>query len=438
MEVFSKPIKPLWKTDVLVVGGGSAGVPAAIAAAREGASVTLIERYGVLGGASTLVLDTFCGCYVVNDPPQKIVGGIAEEVVATLLAEGSAEIRPSTYHLAGHTIVYNPHILKIVWETLAQKAGVRLLYHTFVVDVLRDGDRLTGVVGAGKDGLVKLEADVVIDASGDADVAAAAGVPFEGNENGAAQALTTTFRVGNVDTTRASQINEAELTRLMEAAVASGKYDLPRKGGGVYISPLPGVVSTNLVRITGLDATDSLQLTQAEIEGRRQALVYFHFLRDCVPGYENAFLAGLSTQIGIRESRRILGEYHLTRQDVLAGRRFDDGIGLGGWPMEDHRSGDSTHLEFLGAGRTYAIPFRCLLPQNVEGLLVAGRCLSADHAAHASVRVMGQCMVMGQAAGTAAALAVRSTCSPRAVSIAALQERLRQTGAIGIRGSDTK
>ncbi|HET7378085.1 MAG TPA: FAD-dependent oxidoreductase, partial [Anaerolineae bacterium] len=248
-------------------------------------------------------------------------------------------------------------------------------------------------------------------------------------QGGPVQSATTTFRVINVDIDRARQVKKDQLHQLMQAAIDSGDYQLPRREGSVHITPLAGVMATNMTRVANVDGTDPVQLTHAEIEGRRQALEYFRFLRDKVPGYEQALLGNLSTQIGIRESRRIFGEYRLTRQDVLSARKFGDAIARCGAPIEEHTAGQDTRWEYLPEGETYDIPYRCLLPQKIEDLLVAGRCLSADHDAHASVRSMGQCMALGQAAGIAAALAVQSHRTPREVSVTEIQNQLRAIGA---------
>ena len=429
MEIYTKSLKEAGKADVLVVGSGSAGATAALAVARLGASVILVERYGFMGGISTQVLDTFYGFYTPGAVARKVVGGIPDLVVDELMKRGMALLRPNTYG-AGQGITYDPETLKVIWETLALQSGVRLRYHTFVIDVLLDLGRVCGVVAAGKGGLVQLEAKVVIDASGDADVAAAAGVPFEGAKDGPVQSLTTTFRLINVDVERARAVKKAELHGLMQEAIQSGEYNLPRKEGSVHITPLEGVMATNMTRVGQIDATDPEQLTRAEVEGRRQAVEYFRFLRDKVPGYEKAALSWLSHQVGVRESRRVSGEYRLTRADVLAARKFPDAIAQCGAPIEDHHSGDQTRWEYLPEGDTYQIPFRCLLPQGAPGLLVAGRCLSADHDAHASVRSMGQCMAMGQAAGAAAALASAGGLLPAELPVEKLQEKLREMGAL--------
>lgn len=429
MTILTKQTRDLWKTDVLVVGSGSAGATAAITAAREGASVALVERYGFMGGTSTMVLDTFYGFYTPGEPPRKVVGGVPDLVVDALMERKVALIRPNTYG-AGNGVTYDPEVLKIVWEQLAQEAGVKLLYHTMVVDVIKEGSRVTGVLAINKREALRLEADVVIDASGDADVAAAAGVPFESAEDGPVQSLTTTFRMLNVNTDVARTVKKDQLHALMAEAIASGDYDLPRKEGSVHITPFDGVMATNMTRVAEIDPTDPVQLTGAEIEGRRQALVYAEFLRDFVPGYEESILADLSTQIGIRESRRIFGEYRLTRKDVLEARAFEDAIAQCGAPIEDHHSGGDTLWEYLPQGETYGIPYRCLKPAEVDGILVAGRCLSADHNAHASVRSMGQCMAMGQAAGVAAAQSVSSGVTPRNLSVTDLRNRLMKLGAV--------
>ncbi len=430
VTTYSTNIRDLWTTDVLVVGSGSAGATAAITTGQQGAAVTLIERYGFMGGISTQVLDTFYGFYTPGSTAHKVVGGVPDQVVAALMERGMAFLRPNTYG-AGQGITYDPETLKLVWETLAQAAGVRLLYHTFVVDVLREGDRITGVVAVSKGGFVRIRARVIIDASGDADLAAAAGVPYEGPDNGAAvQSLTTTFHLINVDMKRAQAVKKSELHARMQTAIESGDYDLPRREGSVHITPMRGVMATNMTRVGDVDATDPEALTEAEIDGRRQAFEYARFLKDCVPGYEDSELTHLSHQIGVRESRRILGEYRLTRADVLEARKFDDAIAQCGAPIEEHHAGGDTRWEYLPDGETYDIPYRCLLPQQVDGLLVVGRCLSADHDAHASVRSMGQCMAMGQAAGVAAQLALSSNVMPRAVDLPQLQQTLRQVGAV--------
>lgn len=429
MRTYSAPIKTEWDTDILVVGSGASGATAAITAGQQGANVTLIERYGFMGGISTQVLDTFYGFFTPGSQAYKVVGGVPDQIVAGLMEKGKALYRPNTYG-AGQGITYDPEALKIVWETLAVKAGVRLLYHTFVLDVVRDGDRVTGVIAVNKRGLMQINARVIIDATGDADLAVSAGVPHESPETGAeVQSLTTTFHMINVDMAHAKSVKKDQLHALMQEAIDSG-YNLPRKEGSIHITPFEGVMATNMTRVGNIDGTDAEALTQAEIEGRRQAEEYARFLIDFVPGYSQSEMTHLSHQIGVRESRRIYGEYRLTKQDVLSARKFDDAIAICGAPIEDHHAGNNTKWEYLPDGETYGIPYRCLLPQDVDNLLVIGRCLSAEHDAHASVRSMGQCMAMGQAAGVAGKIALAGKGSTHDLPTSQLQSELRSIGAI--------
>lgn len=416
--------------EVVVLGAGCAGCTAAIAAARAGADTLLIERYGFLGGTSTMVLDSFYGFYIPGNDARRVVGGIPWEIVERLRRYGMVIERPSSYG-AGQAVTYDPPTLQVVWEQTALEAGVRLRLHTFCVDVHKEGDRVAGLLVAGKSGLGWITARVFIDASGDADLCFRAGAPFQlAGEDGPAQSLTTTFRLGNVDEERALKVKRADLVRLMKEANLSGEYRLPREEGSVHRTPLQGVVATNMTRVAYVDATDPVELTRAEVEGRKQAMEYVRFLRERIPGYENAYLINFSTQIGIRETRRVYGDYRLTRKDVLSARHFPDAIAQCGAPIEDHHPGKDTRWEYLPPGATYDIPFRSLIPQTLANVLVAGRCLSATHDAHASVRSMGQCMAMGQAAGTAAAMALQHGGAVRSVPIAQLQRQLRADGAL--------
>jgi hypothetical protein len=426
MALYTRQLIDLPKTQILVVGSGSAGATAAITAAKLGCEVTLVERYGFMGGISTQVLDTFYGFFIPGENPRKVVGGVPDLVVDQLFQAKAAIYRPNTYG-AGQGITYDPEYLKVIWEQLALNFGVHVLYHSLVIDTVIEKDTLRGVILANKSGLYRLLADVVIDASGDADVAALSGVPFESAQDQPVQSLTTTFKMINVDMDRAKKVKKNELHQLM--ANATG-YDLPRKEGSVHITPLPGVMVTNMTRVTNIDPLDVEQLSAAEAAGRAQALEYSRFLIDKVPGYEQSALGGLSTQIGVRESRRIFGEHRLTRQDVISARKFEDAIAVCGAPIEEHHAGKDTRWEYLPEGETYQIPYRCLLPKTVDNLIIAGRCLSADHDAHASVRSMGQCMAMGQAAGAAASISVVNKQTPHTIVLHDLQTQLKKLGAV--------
>lgn len=430
---------PLLATaDVVVVGSGAAGSPAAIAAARGGAAVILVEKNAFLGGTSTAVLDTFYGFWTPGERPRKVVGGVPDEVVAALRRLGPVIERPNTYG-AGTGVTYHPEHLKVAWEDLVTGGGVRVLLHAFVQEAIVSDRRVTEIVVATKAGLGRIAGRAFVDASGDADLCAFAGFGFEqAGELAPAQTLTTTFRLANVDLDRRRAVDRDELHRLMAEATASGAYDLPRREGSDHLTPVEGMTATIMTRLSSTElrdgrlvgATDPELLTRREMEGRRQALEYVRFLVDRVPGYERAALASLSTQVGVRETRRVQGDYRLTREDVLAARQFDDQVGLCGAPIEDHREGATTHWQYLPPGEAVGIPYRSLLVRDAANVLVAGRCFSATHDAHASVRSMAQCMAMGQAAGTAAALAASAGRDPRDVPVEALQDRLRSGGAI--------
>jgi glycine/D-amino acid oxidase-like deaminating enzyme len=409
--------------DVLVVGAGSGGTTAAIAAARTGARTLLVDRFGFLGGTSTAVLDTFYAFYTPGERPEKVVSGIPDEVVARLTERGMAFERPNTYG-AGIGITYDPETLKRVWDELTEESEVRTLLHSFAFGVSLEDGRVAGVDVATKSGVRALRAKVVVDASGDADICALAGAPFEPPGEGV-QSLSTVFRIANVDVARAEAVPKQELWDLMRAARDSGRYALTRIEGSVHRTPHEGMMMALMTRVRNVDATDAEQLGAAEREGRRQAHEYFRFLRENVPGYERAVLVSTSPAIGVRESRRIVGEHVLTAEEILAARQFPDQIARCGAPIEEHHAGDDTRWVYLAEGATYGIPFRALQPQGLENVLVAGRCFSATHDAHASARSMGTCMAMGQAAGTAAAL----TDEPKLLDPEVLRARLSEDGA---------
>ena len=424
-------IPALSTVDVLVAGGGSAGCVAAIAAARTGARVLLVERHGSLGGIGTAVLDTFYGFYTPG-PNLRVVGGIAQEVVDNLTARDAAFIRPNTYG-AGGGVTYSPEILTLLWDELVAGSGVEVLFHATAIDTVVDpgSGAVTEVVLATRNGLLRVSAAIVVDTTGDADICAHAGAGFDSARPDApVQALTTTFRVAGVDTERARSFPKEELFALMARAAAGGDYDLPRQEGSIHRTPVEGVSLANMTRVEGVDPTDVGQLSRAEMSGRRQVGEYVRFLRDLVPGYEKAVLVGLSAYIGVREARRIHGDYRLTAGDVLGARRFPDAIAQCGAPIEDHRGGTDTAWRYIPDHGVYDIPLRCLLPAGLPNVVVAGRCLSASHEAHASARSIAQCMATGQAAGTLAALSATARTPVRRIDVATLQSRLRKDGAL--------
>ncbi len=424
--------------DVVVVGSGSAGSSAAIAAARGGASVLLIEKLPFLGGTSTAVLDTFYGFWTPGSSPRKVVGGIGDEVVARLREIGPVVERPNTFG-AGLGVTYHPDELKVAWESLVTESGARVLLHAFVQAATVRSGRLESVTVATKAGLLEVGGSVFIDASGDADLCHFAGFGYElAGELEPAQTLTTTFRMVNVDQARRRTVSKAEVNARLAAAAATGRYDLPRREGSDHITPIAGVTATIMTRLDSyrtsdgrvVNASDPWLLTEAEIAGRRQALEYVRFLVDHVPGYEDAHLASFGTQVGVRETRRVYGDHRLTRDEVLSAAQFDDQVALCGAPLEDHHAGADTAWTYLPEGAAVGIPYRTLLVRDADNVLVAGRCFSATHDAHASVRSMAQCMAMGQAAGTAAALAVAGRVTPREVAPGNLRAALAEGNAI--------
>jgi len=416
--------------DVVVVGAGSAGSSAAISAARLGARTLLLDRLPFLGGTSTAVLDTFYAFYTPGEKARRVVGGIGWEVAERLKAEGMAFERPNTYG-AGTGVTYDPEVLKVVWERLAEDAKVNILLHTWATGVELRDRRTVAIRTWNKGGESHIHAGAIIDASGDADLCAMAGVPYEdARVTPNLQSLSTIFRVANVDVEKASALPKTELWAMMRRAAESGDYSLPRLEGSWHRTPHAGVITVHMTRIPNVDATDPEQLTRAEIEGRRQVREYHRFLRDRVPGFQRSVLVATSPAIGVRESRRVIGDYRLTRDDVLKARRFPDEVALCGAPIEDHAAGPDTRWTYVPESGVYGIPYRCLLPEGVEGMLVAGRCFSATHDAHASARSMATCMAMGQAAGTAAAMSVSSRTTPRALDPEALRACLLENQAL--------
>lgn len=424
------------ETDVLVMGAGSAGCSAALAARLSGAaSVTLIERAGFPGGISTQALDTFYGFFTPGDEPRKVAGGIGDRVVDALDAAGAIFLRPNTYG-AGTGVNYNPERLKLVWDQLLAEAGVRTLLHTQLVDVEGTSDSPESVIIWSKAGFSRIRARVFIDTTGDADFCHHLGIACEiAGEKEPAQTMTTTFRMANVDLEAYQQAGGKKmLMDEMADAVDAGTHPLPRKAGSIHRMNAPGCISTVAVRVAGYSATDPEDLTAAEQEGRRQAFIYEDFLRDRVAGFEDSRIIGLSTGIGVRESRRLEGRYRLTREDCLGRASYDDKVLVCGAPIEDHRAakggGEETHWAYVPEGGVYEVPFRCFLPKENARTLVAGRCFSATHDAHASCRSMAQTMAMGHACGAAAALSIKEDAALPDLSMPVLQDTLRRQGAV--------
>ncbi|MGI5181874.1 FAD-dependent oxidoreductase [Dactylosporangium sp. CA-152071] len=440
-------------TEVLVVGGGPAGFGAAMGAAAAGADVVLVERYGFLGGNATAALVMPLMSFH-NEMKQAVGGednrllptdhGEGEPVVAGVLwmlldrlvrAGGAIRPAPDT----GYTVPFDPEVFKLVTYDMLGGSGVKLLLHAFASDLITLPDS-SRVVFETKSGPVVIDADVVVDCTGDGDLAASAGAPFEVGrpEDGLTQPMTLMFRIGEMQRDGfASYVQEHPdqwkgvhgLWDLIRAARDAGELDLPREDILFFATPHSGEVSVNSTRFGGLGIS-VWDLTRAELTMHQQLDSISRFLRTRVPGFESSYVIQSGVQVGVRETRRVLGDYQLTGQDVLDARKFPDVVARGAYPVDIHNpNGPGTILRRLPQGTSYDIPLRTLLPRDVDRLLVAGRCISGDHVAHSSYRIMPISMATGQAAGVCAALAARAGKPPREIPVTQVQRVLRAQGA---------
>ena len=441
-----------YATDVLVVGGGPAGVCAAIAAARNGARVLVVEQSGMLGGMATQgLVGPFMTCYDKSGETM-IIRGLFEEIVERLVARGGA-LHPrgvfgngpySAWIPKGHDHVtpFDPEALKVLLDEMCAEAGVKVLFHTTFVEPVLDGRRAAGARLFGKGGFRRVSAKIVVDATGDGDYAYRAGVPCTlGDGNGRLMPATMFFHICNIDSDRL--IADIEANRhtfhkkdgvsyrgfhwYVTKAIAAGEWDLPRRCLNMYRGVGPDVWLVNNGRIPGVDATDSESLSRAEVEGRRQTKVMMDFLHKYVPGCEHAVLMSTGSTVGIRETRHVAGEATLRVEDVLNGVVPADSILLAANSVDVHGGKDNPMVSSYRTinANWYGVSYRCLVAKGVENLLLAGRCLSGEPAAAGAVRVMPPCMAMGQAAGTAAALALQGGVTPRALDASKLVATLR-------------
>lgn len=439
---------------MLVVGGGPAGLGAALGAAAGGADVVLAERYGFLGGNATAALVMPLMSFHTqrgaprperaaalmpadHGPGDPVVRGALAMLVDRLVAGGGA-IAPSEH--TGYVVPFDPESLKLAALDLLDEAGVRFLFHALATGVTGDG-AVEGVVFDTKSGPLVIEAACTVDATGDGDVAALAGARFDvgRDPDAAVQPMTLMFRMVEFERAAFQAYCAAHpgewrgvhgLRDLIARATAAGELSLPREDMLFFGTPHEREVSVNSTRVTGVRGIDVWDLTRAEWESRRQMRQIVAFLRRWVPGFERSYLAQSGVAIGVRETRRIHGDYRLTAEDVLRARRFPDAVARSSYPIDIHNPhGAGTVLERLPDGEAYDIPLRCLLPREVERLLVAGRCISGTHEAHSSYRVMPVSMATGQAAGVCAALAARARRSPREVPVAEVQHELIRQGA---------
>jgi len=418
--------------DILVVGAGSAGCLAAMTA-RENSdfSVLLVERYGFLGGTSTQMLDTFYGFFTPGENPKKIVGGLVDRVVNRLNTLGEIFLRPNTYG-AGTGVNYNPERLKLVWDQLLDEAQVKVMLHTTLIDVVQLSEGRYQAILWNKSGIFSITANRVIDASGDADFCHLAGFNYEiAGENEPAQSMTTTFRMANVDF---EEFEKSGGKKHLKEVMNATSMPLPRKEGSAHEMNVPKCISTVAVKVANKNALINSELNEAEKEGRRQAFIFEEFFRKEIPGYQNSKIIGLSTQIGVRETRRVYGNHRLTKAECMDAKIPADSILLCGAPLEDHRAdsnGESeTYWEYIPKTGIYGVPYGTIVPKKSDTLWVVGRCFSATHDAHASCRSMAQTMSMGQAAGLATQISLQKNVSASDISSSELQERLQQIGAV--------
>ena len=423
--------------DVAVLGGGPAGIAAAASAARAGRRTLLIERYGFLGGMGTAAgVTNFCGLHAnVHGQMHRVVQGMASELLARIERLGGLN---APHLILGKILAqaYDTAAYKIAADDLLQSHKVDILFHALGAGVvMHDEHRIDALLVETKAGRKAVRATIFIDCSGDGDLSAWAGASFEiGDNAGSMLYPSMMFRLNGIDPERAGEAWRT-IPALMEEAEAAGTHRFPRKAA--IVRPQRSQIEwrvnfTQLARadgtaINGLEPDD---LTRGEIEGRRQALQAFGFLRT-VPGFEQSYIVDLPPQLGIRETRRVTGSYQLSGEDVLGCASFDDAIGVNGWPIESHVAGDVIFkFPDIPQSRGFnELPYRMLLPEGIDNLLVAGRCASMTHEGQSAARVSGACFAMGEAAGIAAALALAGNGSPRDIDVAKLQRQLREQGA---------
>ena len=413
------------EVDLAVVGGGSAGVAAAVVAAERGLRVALVEEMPFLGGMSTGgAVGTYCGFFLKqrDGTLAPTVGGFPLAIAETLKARGHA-YGPIPFKETA-ALPYVPWGVKLLLEErVAALPTLRLWLHAKATHAIVEADAIRGIVVATRAGRIALRARVYVDATGDAELARLAGC--ETRVGDAIQYPSTMFTMQHVDLAAALGALR-ELPKLLADHFAS--ESLPRKGGNLIPSGRPGEVLVALSRVARFDrpvnGSEAEELSWAELEGRRQVAKLADFLRRKVPGFADAFVADSAFRLGVRETHKVVGEYTLAEDDVLGCRDFADGIGRSAWPIEKHVAGGETLWRFLEPGTWYTLPYRALVPRGIDNLLVAGRCLSADPMAFASVRVIGPCMLAGQAVAIAAEQIRDRDVAARDADVDAIRHRL--------------
>jgi hypothetical protein len=424
--------------EVVVLGGGPAGIAAAVAAGRTGRRTLLVERYGFLGGMGTAAgVTNFCGLHAnVHGEHKRVVFGVASEFLDRIDKLGGLNQPHLSFQNKIQAQAYDTSAYKVAADELLAANRVKVLFHALAVGARTEEGRVKALFVETKEGRAAIRGEVFIDCSGDGDLSAWAGAPYEkGDGHGGMLYSSMLFRIANVDPERAGRAWEV-IPRMMAEAEQKGSHHFPRKGAIVRPQRDPTEWRANCTQVKKsdggpLDALDAEELSEGEIQGRRQAWSVFEFIKQSVPGFERAYIVELGPQLGVRETRRVLGAYQLSEADVLGCADFDDSIGVNGWPIEAHVAGDVV-IKFppIPESRGYCqLPYRMIVPQAVENLFVAGRCASMTHDGQSAARVSGGCFVMGEAAGTAANMCLAEGTKPREVDAIRLAETLRDNGA---------
>lgn len=428
--------------DAVVVGGGAAGVSAATNLSRKGHQVLMVERYGFCGGGAVAGMSgTICGLYMSSNcnsgRAEQVVFGFADEFRKRLIARGGLT-EPQRYGKTW-TVTHDPHMWRETADDFLSDSKVSILYHSRAVGVLKDGDTVRGVIVDTKSGWARIEARLVIDASGDAEVIHRAGWATTKGQDGVTQNPTMIFRLGNVDVDAyldywgENTISPEYVIEALIEAESTGKYNLPRKKIWIFPTPRPNELMVNATRILGhdgrdLDVTDPLDHTEAELVARHQVREYARFLKENVPGCANSYVVDTGVEVGIRQTRSIVGVKRLTNEDVVGRRKHADGVVRCPWPIELH-SGQKPKVEWL-LDDYYEIPFGTLIPAVGENIIVAGRCLSSEHEALASARVTAQCFGYGHATAVAADIALRDDIALRSIQGEEIRNILNREGAV--------